>query len=190
MTPSAKLIDYWLGELDAAEEAQIEEHVFGCAECSARLQQLVQLAQGLQRASREGNVITILTPSFIKRLQDAGLRVREYRMDPGGSVLCTVAPEDDRVVAHLHAPLTDVRRLDLVIHDDTEGFSFRVEDLAFERAANEVVLSPSMAELRALTHATQRVELVSVENGTDRVIGRYKFNHYPYQEGPHQSGGG
>jgi hypothetical protein len=71
----------------------------------------------------------------------------------------------------------------MVLHDDTEGFSLRVEDLAFEPAANEVVLSPNMAELRALTQATQRVELVSVENGNDRVIGRYTFNHYPYQSG-------
>lgn len=183
MTPIAKLIEYWLGELDAAEDAQLEEHVFGCAECSARLQQVAQLAQGLRHAAREGNVVTIVTPSFIKRLQDAGLQIREYRMDPGGSVLCTVAPDDDRVVAHLHAPLTDVHRLDMVLHDDTEGFSLRVEDLAFEPAANEVVLSPNMAELRALTQATQRVELVSVENGNDRVIGRYTFNHYPYQSG-------
>lgn len=190
MTPLAKLIDYWLGELDAADEAQLEEHIFGCAECSAGLQHVAQLAQGIKRVAREGRVVTILTPSFIKRLQDSGVRVRAYRMDPGGSVLCTVTPDDDRVVAYLHAPLEDVHRLDLVLHDDTEGYSLRLEDLAFERATNEVVLSPSMSELRGLTHATQRVELIAVENATDRVIGRYTFNHFPYQAGgPPQSGG-
>src|SRR5262249_22711132 len=125
MTPIGKLIEYWLGELDAAEEAQLEEHLFACAECSSRLQQLVQLAQGLGQAARDGNAVTVLTPSFIKRLQDAGVRVREYRMDPGGSVACTVAPDDDRVVAHLHAPLADVSRLDMVMRDDTAGSSVR-----------------------------------------------------------------
>ena len=34
---------------------------------------------------------------------------------------CTVTPEDDLVVAYLHAPLRDVRRLDLLIHDATAG---------------------------------------------------------------------
>jgi putative zinc finger protein len=184
MTPIAKLIEYGLGELDAADEAQLEEHVFGCAECSSRLQQLAQLTQGLRRAAREGPVATVVTPSFIERLRDAGVRLREYRMDPGGSVLCTVAPDDDRVVAHLHAPLSDVRRLDIVLHDETQG-SLRLEDLAFERASNEVVFSPNMTELRGLSHATLRVELIAVENAGERMIGRYTFNHYP-----HQAGGG
>jgi putative zinc finger protein len=190
-SPIAKLIGYWLGELDAAEEAQLEEHLFACAECSSRLQEMVRLAVGLQRAARDGNAVTVLTPSFIKRLQDAGVRVREYSMGPGGSILCTVTPDDDRVVAHLHAPLTDVRRLDMMMYDDAAGLSLRVEDLAFERAANEVVFSPNMAELRRLAHATQRVELIAVDGAGDRTIGRYTFNHYPFQSGgPQQSGGG
>lgn len=33
------------------------------------------------------------------------MRVREYRLQPGGSLNCIVAPEDDFVIAHVHAPL-------------------------------------------------------------------------------------
>jgi len=46
-----KLSDYLDGELNAAEQAELEEHLSSCAECSAvleRLRQVVNRAQGLE----------------------------------------------------------------------------------------------------------------------------------------------
>jgi len=46
-----KLSDYLDGELDAAEQAELEEHLSSCAECSAvleRLRQVVDRAQSLE----------------------------------------------------------------------------------------------------------------------------------------------
>ena len=182
--PMARLTAYWLGELDVADESELEEHLFGCAECGSRLRHLVQLGDGIKRATREGNLNVILTAPFIERLQEAGVRVREYRLQPGGSVLCTVKPEDDLVVAHLHAPLQNVPRLDLVLHDVTTGMRRRLEDVAFDSTADEVVLAPNVAELRRLTFATQRVQLFAVENATERMIAEYTFNHSPHESGP------
>jgi hypothetical protein len=176
--PADTLVGYWLGELDGPAESEFEEHLFGCAECSARLRGLVQLREGIRRATREGNLHAVLTPSFIRRLQQTGLRVREYRLEPGGSVMCTVTPEDDLVVAHLHVPLRDVQRLDLVLHDVTTNTRQRMEDVAFDPTAEEVVLAPNVTQLRQLTFATQRAELLAVDGGSERVIGEYTFNHY------------
>ena len=180
-TPLSTLIEYWLGELDAAGEAQIEEHLFGCAECSSRLHNLAQLGEGIRRETRQWSQLVVLPAPFVKRLQNAGARVREYSMQPGGSVACTVAPADDMVIAHLHAPLHDVQRLDLVFEDLPEGTRTRLEDVAFDRAADEVVLAPNVMQLRQLTWATQRVQLFSIENGTEREIAAYTFNHSPHQ---------
>ena len=36
----ATLVEHWLGELDDAAEAGLDEHVLDCAACSARLAQI------------------------------------------------------------------------------------------------------------------------------------------------------
>ena len=180
-TPAATLIDYWLGELEGEREAELEEHLFGCEACSARLRDLARLGEGIGHAMRAGHVPAVLTAAFIRRLQASGMRVREYRLQPGGSVNCTVAPDDDLVIAHLHAPLGGVQRLDLLFDDVTSGARWRVEDVAFDASAEEVVLLPDVAELRQVTVATQRVQLLAVERTTERVIADYTFNHSRYQ---------
>lgn len=175
--PTATLVGYWLGELDGPAEAQFEEHLFACAQCSKRLGSIVQLGKEVRSATRGGNLHAVITTPFIKRLQETGIRVREYRLQPGGSVMCTVTPQDDLVVAHLHAPLRDVQRLDLVFHDLTAGTSQRMNDVAFHPTADEVVLASNVTQLRQLDFATQRVELFAVEKAGERVIGEYTFNH-------------
>lgn len=110
------------------------------------------------------------------------MKVREYRVRPGGSVMCTVAPEDDLVVAHLHAPLHDVQRLDILVHDLPQDARARIEDVAFDRNREEVTMLPSTAWLRHLSFATQHVKLLAVDEAGERVLGEYTFNHSPYSQ--------
>jgi hypothetical protein len=70
-----------------------------------------------------------------------------------------------------------VQRLDLVLHDITAGTSQRMNDVAFDPSADEVVLVPNVTQLRQIDFATQRVELFAVEKAGERVIGEYTFNH-------------
>ncbi|HET9865492.1 MAG TPA: hypothetical protein VFP37_18795 [Steroidobacteraceae bacterium] len=174
--PTGALLAYWLGE-DAADEARVEEHLMGCTHCSARLQGLVQLADGIRRATRAGLVHAVLSASFVERLRASGLRVREYRMQPGGSVACTVTPEDDLVVSHLHAPLRDVRRLDVVFEDLVTGHAQRMPDVAFDPSAGEIVLAPNTSLLRTFESGPRRARLIAVHEGADRELGTYTFNH-------------
>lgn len=183
-TSLTTLIGYWFGELEAAEEATLEEHLFGCDECHARLRELVMLGRDIRHTVRAGHLNTVVTPAFVTRLQDAGLRVREYRLQPSSSVLCTIAPEDDLVVAHLEAALGGIRRLDLVFYDETNRAQGRIEDITFADDAKEITLANDVTALRQLSFATQRVELVAVEDSNERVIASYTFNHSPYQVSP------
>ena len=68
------LIAYWLGELDAAAEAPLEEHFFACAHCTRRLEGLAALASGIRAAVRDGAVAMALTPRFLGYLKEQGLR--------------------------------------------------------------------------------------------------------------------
>lgn len=178
--PHEALMAYWLGELDDSREAELEEHLFGCAKCTERLRALALLGDGIRQATREGRIHAVITAAFVKQLQALGLSVREYRVRPGGSVMCTVAPQDDLLVAHLHASLHDVQRLDVLVHDLRQDTRARIEDVAFDPNGDEVVVLPNTAQLRQLSFTTQHVKLLAVENAGERVIGEYTFDHSPY----------
>jgi hypothetical protein len=177
-TSPQDLLGYWLGELDASHESRLDEHLLACSACSERLRTIVDLGAAIRRELLRGSFGFVLPAPFVRRIKDAGLSVREYSLEPGGSVSCTVTPEDDLVVAYLHAPLRDVRRLDLVIHDATAG-TIRVSDVAFDPEADSVTMVPSVAYLRTLGHNQQRAQLVAVEGVNERVIADYTFNHSP-----------
>ena len=177
----ATLVSYWLGELDEAREAEIEQHYLGCDECSGRLAEVEALAAGVRRAFASGRAHAVVTAPFVERLQSLGLRLREYHVPRNGSVNCSVAPEDDVLLSHLQAPLQDVTRLDAIVVTPAEagGGQFRFEDIPFDPAAGEVVLVPGIERVRALPECREVVRLVAVEAAGDRVIGEYTFNHTP-----------
>jgi hypothetical protein len=174
--PTSALLGYWLGE-NVAEEAALEEHLMGCAHCTARLESLVRLGQGIRAATRAGHVHGVLSAAFVDALRRDGLRVREYRVPAGGSVACTVTPDDDLVVSYLGASLQDVQRLDLVFEDLPSGTAMRMTDVAFDPAAAEVVLAPNVAMLRQFDTGVRRARLIAVQDGAERELGTYTFDH-------------
>jgi hypothetical protein len=174
-----RLIEYWFGEAAHEEDSRIEEHLMACGACSARLHQLAALSAGIKQVVTTGDFGAVVTGPFVTRLKQAGLNVREYRVPPGGSVLCTIAPEDDLVIGRLSAALGGITRLDVISYDPAHG-RLRLEDVPFDAAAGEVLFTPGAAYLRTLDTVTQRVELVAVAAADERVIGDYTFNHHRY----------
>ena len=179
---TSAMLAYWFAE-DVATEALAEEHLMGCAHCSARLEKLLQLGDGIRQAIRDGKFHGVFSNAFLGHLRANGVRVREYHLQAGGSVACTIAPDDDLVVSHLRAPLADVQRLDLVFLDLASGQELRMADVAFDPAAEEIVLAPNSHALRALGSASQQLRLMAVTDGSEREIGRYTFNHYRFTTG-------
>ena len=174
------LASYWLDELDTEEASSVEEQVFECPGCSVDLQVIADLQLAIRDATSKGTLHAILPPKFVDQLRTR-LSVREYRLKAGGSVMCTVTPKDDLVVAHLEASLKDVRRLDLVMEDLSDGQRQLLEDVAFDPASGEVVLVSNMVRLRAMGVSTHRAQLQSVKGDDRQVIGEYTFNHSPHR---------
>lgn len=174
------LLEYWLDELPDDAEAAVDEHLLGCGHCSARLADLVALAGGIREAFRGGDLQVFVSGAFVESLAAQGLRVREYRLPRNGSVNCTVTPEDDLVVSYLEAPLENVSRVDVVIHPP--GLPVEVQqDVPFDPARGEVVMSSNMAQLRAMPTHRLRLELVAVDEKGRRVLGEYTFNHTAHE---------
>lgn len=184
LIPPDTLVAYWLGELGEAAEAQLDEHLLGCDDCTGQLQSLVELGEGIRTLVRRGRLRAVVADALPKRLAEAGLRVREYLVARNGSVNCTIAPDDDFVVARLQAPLADIRQLDVIlVYPGGQGHE-RLEHVPFDASASEVVVAPGADMLRALPVSTMRMQLVAVDHGSDRLIGEYTFHHTPWAQLP------
>ena len=153
-----------------------------CEACGQVLDGLVELGEGVRAAFRAGAVSAVTSDAFVRRLAGKGLRVREYRLAHNGSVNCTVAPEDELLVAHLEAPLQGIERLDARARLSFEpaGVQHELRDVPFDAEAGELVIAPDIAQLRALPASTAKMRLVAVDENTRRVIGEYSFVHTPW----------
>lgn len=176
---AAELLGYWLGELEEAQERVMDEHLFECASCSGRLDEIVRLGKAVRRDLLSGGVTFVTSTPFIEAFQQAGWRVREYGLDVGGSVDCTVGRDDDFVVAYLRAPLRGVQRLDVTIDEATAG-RLRLEDVPFDPEAGAIAAVTSTTYLRSLQRTRLRMQLLAVDGAQERVLGEYTFNHSPF----------
>jgi len=174
------LLEYWLRELDDREESRIEEHLLGCDDCSAALEQLIHLGGAIRTCVRDGLVRVVVTDIFVWRLAARGLHVREYRVPHNGSVHCTVAPEDNLVIARMKVPLEGVERVNLVLSGVEGEGEEMLRDVPFDAAAGEVLLAPRVDHLRALPASTARIRVIAVEHGGERLAGEYTFIHSPW----------
>lgn len=173
------LVAYWLGELPANLEAELEDHYFGCAHCSRQLGGLVTLAAGVRAAVQDGEVSMVVSAPFVDAMKQAGLRLREYRLEPGGSVNCTIRADDDAVVSRVRAPLAGVGRLDVVSTQGAGTPEVRLADVPFDAMTGEVLIIPSAAWLKTMPAFTMRMHLIAVGDAGDRPIADYTFNHTP-----------
>jgi hypothetical protein len=175
------LLDYWLHDADPLSTDAVDEHLMQCDACGQVLDELIALGEGVRTAFRAGAVSAVSSDAFVQRLLAQGLQVREYRLPHNGSVNCTVAPEDELLVAHLEAPLQGVERLDALTQLSIEpGVQRRLQDIAFDPQAGEVLFLPKIAEVKTLAAHTMQVTLLAVEPGGTREVGRYTFNHRPW----------
>lgn len=173
------LEDYWLADLSPSEEEAVERHLLACDECSGRLRDVIGLADRIRVVARGGTVRVVVTDAFLNRLVQEGLRVREYRVTPGGRVACTVTADDDLVVGRFVAPLGGVGRVDLA-RCDAEGREVqRFRNLPFNPARGEVLFTARTDVLRTLPASVQRYRLIAVEASGERVLAEYTFAHTP-----------
>jgi hypothetical protein len=177
------LLDWWAGELPSAARRLVEEHLLGCDACSPRAHVLAALAGGIRDLVVRGRVPAVVTPDVLEKLRREGRTLREYPVRAGESVQCTVAPHDDVLVARLQARVRPGTRVDLLSRID-DGEEHRIADLPNGRGADEIVLVAPIAAIRARPAHVERIRLVAVEAGGERLLGEYTFDHTPWPGRP------
>jgi hypothetical protein len=172
------LIDYWFEERAGPEDEALEEHLLGCESCSGRLRGLLALGESVRRLAREGAIEMVATPSFLEKATREGLRTREYRVPPGGSVACTVMPEDDLLVGQVEGDFSGISHLDLLWQVEGES-ERRIKDVPVNPAAGELILAQSMPVMRLVGAVRARLRLLAQEPAGERLVGEYTFDHTP-----------
>ena len=113
--PDDELLDYWIHAVDAAAADRIEEHVFSCDACTARLEAMTALGAGLAALVRRGRVSGVVSRTLLNRLQRDGVRVRLFSLSPGECLPCAAFPGDDLLVIALRAELRGTDMVDLAV---------------------------------------------------------------------------
>ncbi|HSB11222.1 MAG TPA: hypothetical protein VLM38_17170 [Blastocatellia bacterium] len=182
---AAVLADYWLAALANSEEEAVEQHLFDCDRCGARLREVIALAEGVRKVAREGSLRVIVSESFLERAADEGLRVRQYTPPPGGRVQCTVTGDDDILIGRLTANLSGAKRVDVCICDERGVEQERLPDIPVSPAAGSVLLQESITFAKTAPTHKMIARLVAIdEGGGERLLGEYTFNHTRSLPGP------
>jgi len=179
------LADYWLAALASREEEAVEEHLFRCDDCGQRLREVIALAEGIRTLAREGSLRMFVTDKFLKRASDEGLHIRQYTVEPGGRVECTVTAEDDILIGRLAANISGVARVDFCMCDETGVEHVRLQDVPVNSETGDVIFQESITYAKAMPSSTLVVRLLGFdEGGSERPLGEYTFNHTRSLPGP------
>jgi hypothetical protein len=182
---AAVLADYWLASLAQPEEDAVEQHLFECDECGARLREVIALAEGVRTLAREGSLQMVVSDTFLQRAAKEGVRIREYAPPAGGSVQCTVGADDDILIGRLAANLSAANRVDLSICDERGVERLRMPDIPVHSGAGSVAFQYSITHAKAAPSETTIARLVTFDDlGTERLLGEYTFHHTRTLPGP------
>ena len=174
--PEATLLDYWAGDLADDDVNRVEDHLFACSDCSARLEHVVALGTGLAALARQGRISGIVSRAVLNQLQRDGVHVRMYSLLPGETVACAVFPGDDLIVTDLRADFSGVEAVTLsVIGPGSAPFGL-YDDVPVSTPFGEVFWATPAAVVRQMPSMWLELTLTPT-NARSTELGRYVLEH-------------
>jgi len=171
------LLDYWARDLkDGDETDRVEEHLFACGECSARLDRLAAYGSGLAALVSQGRVSGIVSRSLLNRLQRDGVRVRLFSLVPGETVPCAVFPGDDLVVTSLRADFSGVDAVSLSVTGPGDSPFGEYDDVPVSGPGGEVLWATPAALVQQMPSMRLQLTLTSTA-ATRAELGQYVLEH-------------
>jgi Putative zinc-finger len=169
------LLEYWCRDLSGRDADRIEEHLFACAGCAARLDRLASLQGGIAALARKGRISGIISRALLNRLQRDGVTIRVYALASGETIPCAAFPADDLVVVALRADLTGVDAVSLSVAQ--AGQELREITEAPARPQDREVLWATPGAVVRQMPSTRLYLTLSVAGSDRRVLGEYVLDH-------------
>lgn len=184
--PFEELVDYLAGALPSDREEAVEAHFFECAQCTERLDGVDGLASGIAALIHAGLTGGSVTSEVVDRAAHAGLKIRRYTIDAGGSVACTAAPEDDFVVVELNGKFEPGEKATVDVemdnlHDGSQSGQSTL-DATIDRERGAIVLMVPGDVVRAYPKSRFTMHVTTTRANEARRFGAYVMNHTPWQE--------
>ena len=170
------LSGYWAGEISEQDSAGVEDHVFVCADCAERLEELAATAHGLRTLARQGRITGIIPYDLLNRLSRDGVRVRFYWLAPGESVPCAAWPEDETFVVGLRVDLTAVKSVTLVVTGPNGIEIGRAMDVPVAPGSHEVLHATAGTIVQQIP--SMRIQFTLTDAGPGhRLLCEYILQH-------------
>lgn len=164
------LVDWWSGDLDDAAASAVEEHLFGCEDCTTVADRVAATAETVRTM-----VPPVVRPERLQRLARSGLRIVENRIEPGETSDFHF-PKDAELAVHVLGGLSfqPGARVEVTLRSIASGGVLgHVDDAPFD-AARGVVYLACQRDYAQLDH-----DLVAeVRVGTGRPAVRYTILHH------------
>ena len=170
------LLDYWTHAIERADAERIEEHLFSCGGCAARLEALASLGDGLRTLVKQGRVSGIVSRSLLNRMQRDGVHVRQYSLSPGERVPCAAFPDDDLVVISLRANFAGAETVTLSITGRDDELISRISDVTVSPMDSEILWAAPGEIIRRMPSTRVHLSLVSEAPGGE-TIAEYELDH-------------
>ena len=171
------IVDYWAGDLSAADVDRIEEHVFACTVCARQLAEGEALARGIAALVREGRFHSLVTDALLNRLAMDGVRMRTYVLEAGDVVPCSVWADDDLVVTRIRADFSGVESVTVVTRLGSGEEISRLSNVAVRPGQGEIIDAISAALLRRLPSTLVRMTVTARAARGEWTLGDYVLEH-------------
>ena len=171
------IVDYWAGDLSAADVDRIEEHAFTCAACAGQLAEGEALARGIAAVVREGRFHSVVTDGLLNRLAMDGVRMRTYVLEPGDVVPCSVWEDDDLVVTRIRADLSGADSVTVVTRLGSGEEVSRSSDVMVRPGQVEIIDAISAALLRRLPATRVQMTVIARAARGEWTLGDYVLEH-------------
>jgi hypothetical protein len=132
------LVAYWARDLEPDAEAALEEHVTGCATCTALSEQVAGITEPLRSM-----LPPVITADRLRRLAALGKPFQETRLAPGERRTVRFPPGVDISIHRLGGlALADAERVSLEVRVESSGrVIIAMADAPFDREDGAVLIA-------------------------------------------------
>ena len=170
------LVALWAGELEEAEAAAVDEHLFGCDACAAA----TDASRGsLEPCARSSPFV--ISHAHRMRLEAAGTRIAvtdvEPTLDPTLRPMARFKPDVDLLVFALRGDVSSADRVDVEIASPTGEPRYVLEDVPFDRQTGEVLIACQRHYEGMFPAGDPGFSVHAVQAGKRRAVGEYVVTH-------------
>lgn len=162
---------YFAADLDAGEQAELEEHVFACDACAAAFDREGAMASALRE-----QIAPVVSHERLAALARAGLVVKKCVIPPGATVDVVFSSAISLLINALAVDADDAERIDLRITDIEGRALVEVPAVPYDRGSGEVLVA-CQRHYRDAFPPLGRFELIAVKGGQRTPLGAYLINH-------------